>query len=55
MKFLIALMALTVLCVARDSRDGIRYQCSRCGLVEYHAYPGLWYCSSCKTRMTYSP
>lgn len=55
MKILLALLAITTACLARDSRDGIRYECPRCGQVEYHPHPGWWYCSSCKTRMIYSP
>lgn len=37
------------------NRDGIRYQCPKCGQVEYHPHPGYWRCSSCKTMMIYSP
>lgn len=55
MKALFLLLCLTPLCLARDARDGIRYQCPRCGQVEYHPHPGYWRCSSCKTLMTYCP
>jgi ribosomal protein L37AE/L43A len=49
------LMGLAIGVSAAEGRDGIRYQCPRCGQVEYHPRPGYWYCSSCKTRMIYNP
>lgn len=53
---LLLLLLLGTSCLtARDPRDGIRYQCPKCGQVEYHPHPGYWYCSSCKTLMTYCP
>ena len=60
MKILLLLLCLSSLysssiCFARDARDGIRYQCPKCGQVEYHPHPGYWRCNSCKTLMTYCP